>query len=118
MHCLTNQFANVSQHFTPKSEVEIIAFLTDETNKMSKAPFRLPKDNANLSTPYAQTAVVLAQELAALRELKKRYGLEYIIRSRDGESSVKDYLVNLSRKAGISQVWYASPLVALSQCLD
>ncbi len=58
-----------------------------------------------MHTPTAVRAIGYAQELAALHELMHRHGLDYVIRANENPSTVRDFFVNLSRKAGLNQIW-------------
>lgn len=58
-------------------------------------------------------AIDYALEAAALSELMHRHGLDYIITSTGDPINVRDSFVNLSRRAGLHQIWSVSCLSSL-----
>lgn len=61
---------------------------------------------AVFESAVAVRALDYAQEVAALHELMYRRGLDYVIRPNEELSTVRDFFTNLSRRAGLNQIWW------------
>ncbi|VDO07627.1 unnamed protein product [Rodentolepis nana] len=97
------------RHFGQMSDSDIVNFVCHDGDRRELWPYKLPdppKGNEDMfTTPIALRAIDYALEAAALHELMHRHGLDYILQSSGVPSNVRDYFGNLSRRAGINQIW-------------
>ncbi|BHF72293.1 hypothetical protein SprV_0401535700 [Sparganum proliferum] len=100
------------KHFAKMTDAELASFMFESEAREKFAPPVLSKDDPVLETAFAKTAISLAHEVAALHELMTRYSLDYVIRKNEPLSTVREFLTNLLRKAGLHQVWTVVRLCA------
>nr|VZI30350.1 unnamed protein product [Spirometra erinaceieuropaei] len=100
------------KHFAKTTDAELASFMFDPEAREKFAPPVLSKGDPVLETAFAKTAISLAHDVAALHELMTRYSLDYVIRKNEPLSTVREFLTNLLRKAGLHQVWTVVRLCA------
>ncbi|CDI98216.1 phosphorylase b kinase regulatory [Echinococcus multilocularis] len=95
------------RHFENKSDDEIVAFVCHDGDRRELWPYRPPVKDAEavFESAAAVRALDYAQEVAALHELMHRHSLDYILRPNEELSTVRDFFTNLSRRAGLNQIW-------------
>ncbi|VDM17108.1 unnamed protein product, partial [Hydatigera taeniaeformis] len=102
-------------HFGDKPDSEIVAFVCHDGDRRDLWPYRPPMEGveAVFESAVSVRAIDYAQEVAALHELMHRHGLDYVLRPNEELSTVRDFFTNLSRRAGLNQIWQVSFLSTL-----
>lgn len=107
LHSIQRSLSFPPQHFENKSDDEIVAFVCHDGDRHELWPYRPSMKDAEavFESAVAVRALDYAQEVAALHELMYRRGLDYVIRPNEELSTVRDFFTNLSRRAGLNQIW-------------
>ena len=107
---------------------EIVNFVCYDGDRRSLWPYHPPMVTAkaageedaasnekevSFDSPLMVRAIDYALEAAALCELVHRHDLNYILNPNGEICSVRDFFVNLSRRAGLHQIWLVSSLLSI-----
>uniref|UniRef100_A0A0X3PN91 Phosphorylase b kinase regulatory subunit n=1 Tax=Schistocephalus solidus TaxID=70667 RepID=A0A0X3PN91_SCHSO len=100
------------KHFSKMPDADLASFIFEPEVREKFAPPVFSKGDPVLETAFAKTAIDMAHEVAVLHELMTRYSLDYVIRQNEPLSTVREFLTNLLRRAGLHQVWTVVRLCA------